>query len=87
MELDYYHPEMEWASFSASCCTIEDLGCWEIGKFQESAWNDWNWWQVPRQNVQKSAIKHSIEKSNLLNSVNCYIKFSPRLRVKLNFCG
>ena len=87
MELDYYHPEMEWASFPASCCTMEDLGCQEIGKFQESAWNDWNWWQAPRQNLQKSAVRHSMEKSNLLNFVNFYTKYYSRLRVELNFCG
>ena len=60
MELDYYQSEMEWASFPASCCTTEDLGCSEIGKFQEGAWNDWKWWQVLLQNFQKSAVKHSM---------------------------
>ena len=37
---------------------------------------------------QKLAVKHSTEKSNLLNFVNFfYTKFYPRLRVKFNFCG
>ena len=54
----------------------KDLGYQQVREFQENPRNTWTWWRVSSRspkNCKKSAVKHAIEKSNLLN----FVKFSP----------
>ena len=74
-----------------------NLGLYEIRKFQENPQNAWIWWQVPSRLSQakiwrfsvkiakKSDVKHSIENPILLNFVNLFPIFRVKLSDEANF--
>ena len=87
-ELDYDHHKLNVrvASKVAESIKTEDLR-----KLQENPRKSWIWWQALKRPIKslilmlfvksrkKSAVKYSIERSILLNFVNLFTTFCPRL--------